>query len=280
MQKIPAEQARGEFHDWIDSLLDGEAVVAGSGITVSRSAGVVTIAAGGAAAAVGIPSFVAASAAQPSDDVLTAEIAGVTDSPPFPSLVYLLTPSGLDRSADDLELRVNGDTSRVRPLVDFRGDALRARDLDQSALYEILATFGPAQQYRMTEPILQRLQDWPFVYGSATYVAGQPPLTEAQANAFAVSRENSDFTIPTSFDVTTDFWYLGVPASNIPPMGGFVFLPGERPTIGSVTTGDPAVDLPGWINPEYMGMPFAWRYISSIPLPPPRIRVLYDYDNY
>ena len=59
MQKISAEQARGEFHDWIDSLLDGEAVVAGSGITVSRSAGVVTVAAGGAAAATGIPSFVA-----------------------------------------------------------------------------------------------------------------------------------------------------------------------------------------------------------------------------
>ena len=76
MQKISAEQARAEYHDWIDSLLDGEAVVAGSGITVSRSAGVVTVAAGGAAAATGLPSFVMTSAAQPSDDVLTASITG------------------------------------------------------------------------------------------------------------------------------------------------------------------------------------------------------------
>ena len=86
-------------------------------------------------------------AAQPSDAVLTATIAGVTDSPPFPSLVYLLTPNGLDRAADDLELRINGDTSRVRSLVDFRGDPLNARDLDPGALYEILAHASPAQQY-------------------------------------------------------------------------------------------------------------------------------------
>ena len=160
-QRITAEQARGEFHDWIDSLLGEASVVAGSGITVSQNAdGSVTVAAGGAAAASGIPSFVAASAAQPSDDVLTATIAGVTDSPPFPSVVYLLTPSGLDRAADDLELQINGDTSRVRELVDFRGDALAARDLDPAALYELLAHASPTQQYRLTEPIPPRLRDF------------------------------------------------------------------------------------------------------------------------
>ena len=278
---ITAAIARSEFNDWIDSLLVPGGIVGGAGISVSDNGdGSATVSAAGAAAAVGIPSYVAAGAAQPSDAVVTANIAGVTDSPPFPSLVYLLTPNDLDRAADDLELRINGDTSRVRELVNYLGDPLRARDLERGGLYEILAHASPTQQYRLTEPIPLRRQDWPFVYGSATYVVGQPPLTEAQANAFAVSRENSDFTIPTSFDVTTDFWYIGVPTSNIPPMGGFVFLPGERPTIGSVTTGDPATDLPGWINPEYMGEPFAWRYMSSIPLPPPRIRVLYDYDNY
>ena len=165
-QRITAEQARGEFHDWIDSLLGEASVVAGSGITVSQNAdGSVTVAAGGAAASSGIPSFVAASAAQPSDDVLTATIAGVTDSPPFPSVVYLLTPSGLDRSADDLELQINGDTSRVRELVDFRGDSLAARDLDPAALYELLAHASPTQQYRLTEPIPLRLQDFDIVLG-------------------------------------------------------------------------------------------------------------------
>ena len=160
MQKISAEQARGEYHDWIDSLLDGESVVAGSGITVSRSAGVVTVAAGGAAAATGLPSFVMTGAAQPSDDVLTASITGVTNSPPFPSVVYLITPSGLNRAAVDLELRVNGDVSRVRSLVDFQGDALTARDLDPAALYELLAHASPNEQYRLTEPIPQRRQDF------------------------------------------------------------------------------------------------------------------------
>ena len=113
--------------------------MSGAGINVSRNNGVVTVATGGAAAAVGIPSFVAAAADQSADDVLEATITGVTDSPPFPSLVYLLTPNDLDRAADDLELRINGDVSRVRSVVDFRGDALAARDLDPGALYEILA---------------------------------------------------------------------------------------------------------------------------------------------
>ena len=137
---ITAAIARSEFNDWIDSLLVPGGIVGGAGISVSDNGdGSATVSAAGAAAAVGIPSYVADSAAQPSDAVLTANIAGVTDSPPFPSLVYLLTPNGLDRAADDLELRINGDTSRVRALVDFRGDPLNARDLDPGALYEILA---------------------------------------------------------------------------------------------------------------------------------------------
>ena len=85
--EITPEDLRAVTLDAVDSLLAEVGVVAGAGITVSRGAdGTVTIAAGGAAAASGIPSFVAASAAQPSDDVITASIAGLTASPPFPSL--------------------------------------------------------------------------------------------------------------------------------------------------------------------------------------------------
>ena len=128
---ITPEDLRAVTLDAVDSLLDEVGVVAGAGITVSRGTdGSVTIAAGGAAAASGIPSFVAASAAQPSDDVITASVAGLTASPPFPSLVYLVTPNDLDRADDALELRINGDTSRVRAIVDFRADAIAARDLD------------------------------------------------------------------------------------------------------------------------------------------------------
>ena len=158
--EITPAVARDVLEDMVDSLLDTEAVLPGAGITVSRSAGVVTIAAGGAAAATGLPSFVLTGAAQPSDDVLTATITGLGASPPFPSVVYMITPSGLNRAADDLEIQVNGDVSRVRPLVDFRGDALAARDLDPAALYELLAHASPAEQYRLTEPIPPRLRDF------------------------------------------------------------------------------------------------------------------------
>ena len=161
--EITPAVARDVLEDMVDSLLDTEAVLPGAGITVSRSAGVVTIAAGGAAAATGLPSFVLTGAAQPSDDVLTATITGLGASPPFPSVVYMITPSGLNRAADDLELRVNGDVSRVRSLVDFRGDALAARDLDPAALYELLAHASPAEQYRLTEPIPLRRQDFDVV---------------------------------------------------------------------------------------------------------------------
>ena len=88
---ITAAIARSEFNDWIESLLVPGGIVGGAGISVSDNGdGSTTISAAGAAAAVGIPSYVAAAAAQPSDAVVTANIAGVTDSPPFPSLVYLL----------------------------------------------------------------------------------------------------------------------------------------------------------------------------------------------
>ena len=127
-QRVTAEQARAEFRDWIDSLLAPASILNGAGITVSTDAdGAVTVAAGGAAAAVGLPSYLAATAAQPSDAVLTATIAGVTNSPPFPSLVYLLTPNGLDRAADDLELRINGDVSRVRSLDRTSGETRSRR---------------------------------------------------------------------------------------------------------------------------------------------------------
>ena len=223
-QNITAEAARGAFHDWIDSLLDAPSVVAGSGISVSRNAGVVTVATGGAAAAVGIPSYVAASAAQPSDDVLTATITGLTASPPFPSLVYLLTPNDLDRAADDLELRINGDVSRVRALVDFRGDPLKARDLDYGALYEILATFAPSQQYRMTEPVLQRLQDFDIILAwHETVIDGGFTINDVNAASAGMFGTNI-LTIPPAPAASSQtiggqlygYLLLGVPADSPP----------------------------------------------------------------
>ena len=53
----------------------------------------------------------------------------------------------------------------MRAIVDFRADAIAARDLDPGALYEILAYAGPQQKYRLTEPIPMRRQDFDIVCG-------------------------------------------------------------------------------------------------------------------
>ena len=256
MQKISAEQARGEYHDWIDSLLDGEAVVAGSGITVSRSAGVVTVAAGGAAAATGLPSFVMTGAAQPTDDVLTASITGVTNSPPFPSVVYLITPSGLNRTADDLEIQVNGDVSRVRPLVDFRGDALTARDLDPAALYELLAHASPAEQYRLTEPIPGRRQDWKLamVYQVRTNGGSDPELQDAWLSD-ATESDTPSIVVPAEPAGATEssgYLWLGV------PVDARTIVVIDRVDSGNISF--ESYPQPGLsLNvPDYDGVPYRW----------------------
>ena len=241
--------------DAIDSLIAPSGIVSGAGISVSNNAdGSVTVSAVAAAAATGIPSFVVESAAQPSDDVLTGVIAGLSDSPPFPSLVYLLTPNDLDRTSDDLEMRINGDVSRVRPLVDFRGDALAARDLDPSALYEILATFAPSQQYRMTEPVLPRQQDWDFVVvwvdGSRSpppAVGTLTPQLVADGTVFTVPV----FALPDYLGTESFAWlYFGVPA-DAPPIYSISGFTGTLPIVDSGET------------VQVGGVDFLWYRITS-----------------
>ena len=251
---ITAAQARVEFRDWVDSLLSGPDIVAGAGITASQgSDGSLTISAGGAAAAVGIPSFVADSAAQPSDDVLTAVIPGLANSPPFPSLVYLLTLNGLDRSADDLELRINGDTSRVRSLVDFRGDPLKARDLDPGALYEILAHASPAEVYRLTEPIPVRLPDWDLVFA---WSAGL--LTQAEADSGTVLPSPAQFTFPDNPPAPASLAWLGVPNDGRPILSlelhgsGVPFVNIYRALADHATV------------PQYGGADYTWVSLSGL----------------
>ena len=207
-----------------DVLLPAD-IVAGAGITASVNPdGSVTVAAGGAAAASGIPSFVAAAAAQPSDDVLTATITGLSDSPPFPSLVYLLTPNDLDRAADDLELRINGDVSRVRALIDYLGDALAARDLEPGALYEILAHASPTQKYRLTEPIPRRRQDFNIILAwHETVIDGGFTINDVNA-ASAGTFGTNILTIPPAPAASSQtiggqlygYLLLGVPADSPP----------------------------------------------------------------
>ena len=254
---ITAAIARSEFNDWIDSLLVPGGIVGGAGISVSDNGdGSATVSAAGAAAAVGIPSYVAAGAAQPSDAVVTANIAGVTDSPPFPSLVYLLTPNDIDRAADDLELRINGDTSRVRSLVDFRGDPLNARDLDPGALYEILAHASPTQQYRLTEPIPQRRQDWKLamVYQVRTNGGSDPELEDAWI-ANATESDTPSIVVPAEPAGATEssgYLWLGVPVDA--PVIAVI----DRVDAGNISfEAYPPTGLT--LNvPDYDGVPYRW----------------------
>ena len=261
-KNITAKAARGEYHDWIDSLLAPASIVPGAGITASTDAdGAVTIAAGGAAAAVGIPSFVPSGAAQPSAAVLTASIAGLAASPPFPSLVYLLTPNDLDRAADDLELRINGDVSRVRPVVDFRGDPLAARDLDQGALYEVLATFGPAQQYRMTEPVLPRLQDFDIV---ASWLP-QPPYDQAAFEAYVSDPDNHATSDTSSITQVAPTDYA---ARTVDFVQRVIGLPLDAPDVAVIQQSRGGqvgfTHIGPWDGREFMGSPMKWFNMGPV----------------
>ena len=251
---ITAAQARVEFRDWVDSLLSGPDIVSGAGINVSRAAdGSVTVAAGGAAAARGIPTFEAIAAAQPSDDVLTATIVGIVDSPPFPSLIQFLTPLGLDRSSADLEMQFNGDTSRVREVVDFRGEPLSARDMDPGALYEFLARAGPTQEYRLNEPIPVRLPDWDLVFA---WSAGL--LTQAEADLGTVLPSPAQFTFPDNPPAPASLAWLGVPNDGRPILSlelhgsGVPFVNIYRALADHATV------------PQYGGADYTWVSLSGL----------------
>ena len=162
--------------------------------------------------------YAVTSTAQVSNDVLTADITILTGLPPFPSLIQFLTPTGLNRAADDLELQINGDTTRVRSMLDFRGDALAARDLDPGALYEFLARAGPEEEYRLNEPIPVRRQDWGIVVGWVDGPRDPPPLLTAAVVATGTSFSTSEFVFPDYTGSETFTWlFFGVP-TDAPPV--------------------------------------------------------------
>ena len=257
-QGITAIAARAQFHDWVDSLLDAPSVLAGAGVSVSDGGdGTVEVSAAGAAAAVGLPSYLAAGSSQPSDAVIAANVAGLAASVPFPSLVYLMTPNDLDRSADDLELQINGDVSRVREVLDFRGDPIAARNLDPGALYEILAHASPSQVYRLTEPIPQRRQDWDLVmvYEVRTDVSGFDPDIQ---DAWLVDATESD----------TPFIVAPAQPAGATERSGYLWIgaPVDAPTIAIIDRVGSSV-LPfetyppsGLVlnEPDYGGVPYRW----------------------
>ena len=144
--------------DFIDSFLDRETVAAGAGITVDQTTTGVTIAAGGAAAAMGIPIFVATNVVQAGEDLITADIDGLSGDPPSPSVVYIFMPTVLDRASADLSITINGASQRAMRTV--RNATVQARLITPGGLYALLTRTSVATSYYLTEVLEQRPQDF------------------------------------------------------------------------------------------------------------------------
>ena len=247
MRKIPAEEARGEFHDWIDSLLDSDAVQAGAGIAVSRDAGVVTIAAGGAAAASGLPVFFGSAAYSAANARIT--LSGITN-PPRPSILYAHMPAALDRAADDLTMLVDGVEYHV---VDTLGGGVAARLLTPSALAGFLWRSGDAQSLEILET---RPQDFGVVM---TWLPETPIDNQAVFEAYVdmpISHGTSmtaEVALPAYTDPdgrTRVFYGIGVPL-DAPDVG-------EVGLVGGLSGGRVGTRVAAWDGWRFMGTGYKW----------------------
>ena len=156
---ITPELDRMLRHDFVDTLLDRAAVIGGAGINVDQGDdGTVTVAAGGAAAAAGLPVYYATNVVQASDDIITADVAGLPGDPPSPSLFYVFMPAVLNRAADDLSIIVNGATQRA--LRNTRSELVQARLITPGGLYALLTRTSAATSYYLTEVLDPRPQDF------------------------------------------------------------------------------------------------------------------------
>ena len=160
-REISEADVRTVLDDFVDSLLDRAAVVAGAGITVDERDDGVTIGAGGAAAGAGLPAYLATAVAHPSSDLITADITGLPGDPPSPSLVYIFMPSDLGRTVDDLSLTVNGGSQRALRTV--LGATVQARLITPGSLHALLTRTSVATNYYLTELLEPRPQDWDLV---------------------------------------------------------------------------------------------------------------------
>ena len=263
-QLITAEQARGEFHDWIDSLLAPASIVNGAGITVSTDAdGNVTVEAGGAAAAMGLPSFLAnTNRDQPTDGTLVIDVTGRTDPPPRPSIVYFQTPTVLNRAADPLALLLSGDTDTRRVILDQFGNGVFARNLTPGTWYTVLAT--PANRYEFAEPIPVRPQDFDVVCGwISTAEAGWTDEDIALANTATTDEVVIPDKPPTTGSPTTGALLVGIPADARRVVDVIRVGQGLGPPSIDTAPRD-LTDNPPNFTAAYQGEPYRWYALTGL----------------
>ena len=213
-RNITAAEARGEYHDWIDSLLAPASVVPGSGISVDENPdGSVTVTAAGAAAAAGIPAYVARNVVQADDDTITADVTGLADAPPSPSLVYIFMPTMLNRAATDLSISINGEI--IKALRTVNNAVVQARLITPGQLYALLKrTPGAATNYYLTEVLEQRPQDFDVIVSWSDRDDG--PLSDADltdvSEAFSAAEVSVPDTPSGNTPTSNERLWFGVPA--------------------------------------------------------------------
>ena len=259
-KRITAEQARGWFGDAADSLLDAGSVQGGAGISVDRNAGVVTLSTGGAQASVGLPIFFGGATYSAGNDRIT--LSGVT-APPRPSIIYCIAPVDLDRSAEDLNMMVDGVEYQ---LVDVVAGNVAARLLTPAALVGVLWRSGEA---RMLEVVEQRPQD----YEIAVVLGDSSSDTDLEAADLATARAmfsaNDDNVIDMTAAIaaagltapaTRTVW-IGVPVV-APDIVGFTSRSTEESArlvdASSLITDVGPSDRYTDVEPEHDGVPYKW----------------------
>ena len=251
-RNITAAEARGEYHDWIDSLLAPASVVPGTGITVDqRDDGTVVVAAGGAAAGAGLPSYIATNVVQADDDTITADVDGLSDPPPSPSILYIFMPSVLNRASTDLSISIHGETAKA--LRDVNGAVAHARDITPGGLYALLRRTSASTSYYLTEILEPRPPDWDLVFAWSTGL-----LTHAEADDGTVLASASQFTFPDSPPDPAALAWLGVPNDGRPILSlelhgsGVPFVNIYRALADHVAV------------PQYGGADYTWVSLSGL----------------
>ena len=246
---ITPEIDRALRHDFIDSLLDRAAVVGGAGITVDQGADFVTVATEGpAAAAQGIPSYLATNVVQASDDQLTADVIGLTGAPPSPSVVFVFMPTTLNRAGVDVSLSINGGTPRA--LRDTRSATVQARRITPGGLYALLTRTAVATSYYFTEVLEVRPQDFDIV---AAWSTDDDTLSASEIASGATSLTRTIFPPDVPGGEESGWQFFGVPdnvgdINSLQQVGGFDNIFAYARVAGTI---------------DYNGEPYKWWRSTS-----------------
>ena len=182
--------------------------------------------------------------------------------PAVGNLVHLITPANLDRSIDDIGLKitVTGAIPPVltHPLQNFDGVDLSARYLTPDRLYQFVQTAN-AERLRLSEVLQDRPQDYMFVVAQDV---GDVLTTSIIANA---NHSDTNWVGINQFAADTqEYVWLGVPEDSwdITAVIDIVARVQGPPPPPVTPVRVAYTALPGTM--DWMGIPYKW-WISNFP---------------